>query len=278
MSNNFIKFDMVTRNSEFILEQGLKIAFKKKVNNLKLKKFEYKNCLVEKCNINSFKQGLNKYKKDIIEISKKEISIKNIYYIYCDGASLNNGQKAKDKPMFGSYGYIILKRINDENFRIIESNTDAAPEWTNNYSELIACLNSLKRIKYLCKDNKRSHVIVNTDSQYVTRGATTWMHDWEKKSWKNTFNKPVVNKELWIELFDLLNEFKSLKIVVRFKWTRGHIKNPNDFDSKMNNEVDNLATLALNKFRNKKSREYRDLQYTFLNIKKDKDVIKTNQI
>jgi len=276
---NYIKFDIEIENDEFIIEQILKIPFKKKINDLKRKKYKYIGCIVDIESSQTLEKNLKKFKNKILSVSKKEVFIKNSYNVYCDGASLNNGQKSKDKPSFGSYGYIILKKINHDNFRIVESGTDGAPDWSNNYSELTAALNSLKRIEWICKNDKKANVVLNTDSQYVTRGATTWMHDWYSKNWMNTFNKPVANKELWIELYELLNYLKNtLKITVRFKWTRGHSKNPTDFDSKMNNEVDNLATLALNKFRNKKTREYRELQYMYLNVRNDKKLIKINKI
>lgn len=47
---------------------------------------------------------------------------------------------------------------------------------------------------------------------------TTWIHNWKKKGWRKADKKPVENKELWIELDTLRNEFHN----VNFIKVKGH--------------------------------------------------------
>jgi len=55
--------------------------------------------------------------------------------------------------------------------------------------------------------------------------------NWQKNNWRNAANKPVVNRELWEELYELTQEFKP-------KWTyvKGHHENEH------NNRADIIAT------------------------------------
>jgi ribonuclease HI len=262
----YIKFDIVTKNYEFIVEKDLKIPFKKKINDLKNNRFYYYGCLVpEDCYLDLFKNYKNK--KSIVNIEEKKVNIKNMYHIYCDGAALNNGQKKKGKNVYGSYGYIILKQVSNNLFRIIDSSTKSRENWTNNYSELVGVLDALEKLLYICKDKNKISVNIISDSQYVTRGATTWVHNWIKNNWKNSFNKDVANEDLWRRFLELKNKKPNeTKKIIRFKWTRGHnSKNSNSFDTLLNEECDNLATLALNKYRSKNEQEYRTLKYVLLN-------------
>ena len=49
---------------------------------------------------------------------------------------------------------------------------------TNNRMELMAAIVALEALKEQCE------VILSTDSQYVRRGITQWIHNWKKRGWK----------------------------------------------------------------------------------------------
>lgn len=97
---------------------------------------------------------------------------------------------------------------------------------TNNRMELTAVIEALDAVKPTWP------VTVYTDSQYVSKGATEWLPGWIAKGWKNSSRKPVVNRDLW----ERLNELISKHSVV-FKWVRGHAGN------EMNELADNLANI-----------------------------------
>jgi len=99
---------------------------------------------------------------------------------------------------------------------------------TNNRMELNAAIEALRALK------RPSHVILFTDSTYLRDGIQRWVHSWEKRGWRNSENKPVLNQDLWK---DLLIEARMHHI--EWKWVRGHDTN------KYNNFVDELARIAI---------------------------------
>ena len=60
-------------------------------------------------------------------------------------------------------------------------------------------------------------VVLFTDSTYVLKGITEWIHGWKKRGWKKSDKKPVVNKDLWQRL-DELNNSRD----VNWQWVKGH--------------------------------------------------------
>ncbi|MCD8339557.1 MAG: ribonuclease HI, partial [Burkholderiales bacterium] len=94
---------------------------------------------------------------------------------------------------------------------------------TNNQMELTAAIEALKRLKWRCK------VIIHTDSEYVQKGMTLWIANWQRKNWKRG-EKPVKNAELWKSLLE-----ESQKHDVDWVWVRGHNGDPG------NEKADELA-------------------------------------
>ncbi len=136
--------------------------------------------------------------------------------IYTDGSCLGN-------PGNGGWAAIII--IDEKKTYIKGSKKNT----TNNQMELLAPINALKKIP---KDSK---IQIFTDSKYVKSGITEWIHNWKKNGWKTTGKQNVKNKELWIELDSLSNNFN-----IEWKWVKAH-----SID-KLNNEVDEIARGAAN--------------------------------
>jgi len=99
---------------------------------------------------------------------------------------------------------------------------------TNNRMEMLAAIECLEMLKRECK------VELYSDSEYLIKGATTWMHGWKVKGWKTSGGTPVKNKDLWIRLDKVLKKHK-----VEFIWVKGH-----DGDE-WNERCDELATEAI---------------------------------
>ena len=85
---------------------------------------------------------------------------------------------------------------------------------TNNRMELMGLIEGLKAIK-----NRGTNVRVYSDSVYVLRGASQWIHGWKKKGWKTSDGSDVVNRDLWESLDKLLKSWGG-----KFEWhyLRGH--------------------------------------------------------
>lgn len=84
-------------------------------------------------------------------------------------------------------------------------------ETTNNRMELMAAIKGLEALKRSCD------VVLTTDSQYVRKGITEWIHGWRKNGWKTAAKKPVKNADLWQQL-DHLTAWHN----VEWRWVKGH--------------------------------------------------------
>ena len=82
---------------------------------------------------------------------------------------------------------------------------------TNNRMELTAVIRAFESLKRPCK------VAVHTDSQYVQKGISEWIHGWKKRGWKTAAKEPVKNSDLWREL-DELSQLHD----VNWYWVKGH--------------------------------------------------------
>ena len=136
--------------------------------------------------------------------------------VYTDGACSGN-------PGAGGWGVFIILEQETKKLHGGVLNT------TNNQMELTAVIKALSYID----DNYTTPIdaiSIYTDSQYVKNGITTWIKTWEKNGWKNSANKPVKNKQLWLMLQKLTNDKNIL-----WNWVKGH--NGNEY----NELVDSLA-------------------------------------
>jgi ribonuclease HI len=131
-----------------------------------------------------------------------------------DGACIGN-------PGPGGWAYI-LRYGNHEVEKF-----GSEPHTTNNRMELTAAIMGLRTLKEPCR------VEVITDSEYVKKGITTWIHGWKRNGWRTSAKKPVVNQDLWTELDQLVSNHK-----VVWTWTKGHANHED------NNRADELATQA----------------------------------
>ena len=131
----------------------------------------------------------------------------------------------KGNPGPGGYGCIIRK-----NGKVLELK-GSNPKTTNNIMEMTAAIVALKEL------SKPYAVTLTTDSQYLVKGMTEWIHGWIKKGWINASRQPVKNKELWQELYQLSQKHK-----ITWVWVRGHDGHPE------NERCDQLANEAMSKF------------------------------
>lgn len=99
---------------------------------------------------------------------------------------------------------------------------------TNNRMELMAAIRALSTLREPCV------VQLFTDSEYVRRGITEWMHNWRRNGWRTADRKPVKNADLWREL-----EAESSRHRVQWHWVKGHAGHPG------NERADSLANRGL---------------------------------
>ena len=85
------------------------------------------------------------------------------------------------------------------------------PATTNNRMELVAVIEALVALKRRCP------VVLHTDSQYVQKGITEWIHNWKRRGWKTAAKGPVKNADLWRRLDEVAAGHD-----IDWKWVKGH--------------------------------------------------------
>ena len=119
--------------------------------------------------------------------------------IYTDGACSGN-------PGIGGWGIVIIENNKADIF--LNGGDDNT---TNNRMELTAAIEALKYFE------DRQTITLITDSKYVKDGIQSWIQNWKKNGWKTAAKKPVKNKELWIELDQLISRH-----TISWEWVKGH--------------------------------------------------------
>jgi ribonuclease HI len=137
--------------------------------------------------------------------------------IFCDGACSGN-------PGPGGFGCILRSGAKEREL------SGADPHTTNNRMEMMAAITALESLKRPCD------VVLTTDSQYLVKGMTEWIHGWLKRGWKNSKKEEVLNRDLWERLLELTCVHR-----VQWVWIRGHNGHAE------NERCDELARQAISK-------------------------------
>jgi ribonuclease HI len=82
---------------------------------------------------------------------------------------------------------------------------------TNNQMELRAVLEALKSLP------EPHRITLYTDSQYLRRGITEWLPQWQARGWRTSDKSEVKNQELWQAL-----AAETSRHTVAWKWVKGH--------------------------------------------------------
>ena len=152
--------------------------------------------------------------------------------IYTDGSSRGN-------PGPGGWAAIISyeKLVDSKQAAWVTEIGGREDHTTNNKMELTAAIKSLEFVSKLKSHNaNKPTVSLHTDSEYVMKGITVWVHSWQKKGWKTANRKPVLNQDLWQELLALTERVTSTNSRIEWKYVAGHAGVP------LNERADEIAT------------------------------------
>jgi ribonuclease HI len=137
--------------------------------------------------------------------------------IYTDGGCSGN-------PGPGGWAYVIIEGSGEPGDRagqkspglnIIAEKWGAEKNTTNNRMELGAVIAALEFLSGLAPSPVK--ITVFTDSQYVQKGMTLWIHSWKRNNWRTSGKEPVKNQDLWQRLDELSGRFP-----IRWAWVKGH--------------------------------------------------------
>ncbi len=118
--------------------------------------------------------------------------------IFTDGACSGN-------PGPGGWGAILRSGETEKEL------CGGEPATTNNRMEMMAVIEALQSLK------RPVQARVHTDSQYVQKGISEWIHGWKRRGWKTASKEPVKNEDLWRRL-DALASAHELE----WHWVKGH--------------------------------------------------------
>ena len=136
--------------------------------------------------------------------------------VYTDGGCNPN-------PGPGGWAAILVTPEGDE-----QALSGGDRDTTNNRMELTAALQAITATP------QGSRVVLYTDSQYLRKGITEWLANWQRRGWKKRDGSPVLNQDLWQALVGA-----SQHRDVTWRWVRGHAGNH------YNERVDRLARAAI---------------------------------
>ncbi len=100
-------------------------------------------------------------------------------------------------------------------------------ETTSNRMELMAAIEGLRALKVSCR------VRLVSDSQYLKKGITEFVHRWKSNGWVKSNGEPVLNQDLWDQLDQIARKHE-----IRWEWIAGH------GDHTDQNRADQLALQA----------------------------------
>jgi ribonuclease HI len=145
----------------------------------------------------------------------------NTAIIYTDGGCIGN-------PGPGGWAFVLVRD------GLSTTRNGAERQTTNNRMELTAVIMALRYLDEVGLPSDGEAVRVITDSEYVRRGVSEWIHTWLKNGWKTSNRKPVKNQDLWVVLHELQSERR-----ISWEWVKGHSGN------EFNELCDNLVHEAI---------------------------------
>ncbi|MEA4805152.1 ribonuclease HI [Acetobacterium wieringae] len=149
-----------------------------------------------------------------------------VIHLYTDGGCRGNGKEGENLGAIG--GVLIYPEKN-----VTKEYKQAYENTTNNQMELLAVIEGLKLLKESCE------VHIYSDSAYVVNAyLQNWIGSWKAKNWTRGKAGALKNREIWIELDQLVNRHKVI-----FHKVKGHADNP------YNNRADLLVNQAMDEYR-----------------------------
>ncbi|MES2177512.1 MAG: ribonuclease H [Gemmatimonadota bacterium] len=134
--------------------------------------------------------------------------------IYADESCLGNGREGQNPG--GAAGVIeylseATERLTRWDYWISE------PATTNNR---MALRSAIEAFRVIGRKGGRFRVVFTSDSQYLVKGMTEWVHGWAARGWRRR-EGTIENLELWQELVDVATAHR-----VQWQWVRGHAGHP----------------------------------------------------
>jgi ribonuclease HI len=134
--------------------------------------------------------------------------------IYADESCLGNGREG-DNPG-GAAG--VIEHLNSATERLTRWDYwISEPATTNNR---MALRSAIEAFRVIGRKGGLFRVLFTSDSQYLVKGMTEWVHGWAGRGWRRSGGE-IENLALWKELVDVATPHR-----VQWQWVRGHAGHP----------------------------------------------------
>lgn len=135
---------------------------------------------------------------------------KPLVHIHADESCLGNQHTDKDSP--GGAGGVV--EFWQRHKWVRRDYWISSPATTNNRMAIQSAIVGLGLLKKPCQ------VVFVSDSQYLVRGASEWIHGWARAQWKRKTGA-LENVELWQQLYETVKRHD-----IEWQWIKGHAGHP----------------------------------------------------
>jgi ribonuclease HI len=132
-------------------------------------------------------------------------------YIYADESCLGNQFRDRARPGAAAG---LIERFDERRGWYRRDYAIFEPDTTNNRMAIQSAIVGLESLKRPCD------VVFTSDSQYLVKGMSEWVHGWARKGWKRK-GGPIENLEAWRRLVRSARRHN-----VEWRWVRGHADHP----------------------------------------------------
>lgn len=130
-----------------------------------------------------------------------------VVHIYADESCLGNQFAERANPGAAAG---LVERFDERRGWVRRDFAHFEPDTTNNRMALASGIIPLAALRRPCR------VVFTSDSQYLVKGITEWVHGWARRGWKRR-GGPIENLDLWKRLVR-----EAGRHVIEWRWTRGH--------------------------------------------------------
>lgn len=132
-------------------------------------------------------------------------------YIYADESCLGNQFRDRARPGAAAG---LIETFHQRRGWYRRDYSLFEPDTTNNRMALASAIVGLSSLRRPCD------VVFTSDSQYLVRGMTEWVHGWARKGWKRK-GGPIENLAGWKALVAEARRHR-----VEWRWVKGHADHP----------------------------------------------------
>ncbi len=130
-----------------------------------------------------------------------------VVHMFADESCLGNQFEDRQNPGAAAG---LIERFDERRGWVRRDFAHFDADTTNNRMAIQSGIIGLSSLTRPCR------VVFTSDSQYLIKGITEWVHGWARRGWRRK-GGPIENLELWKQLIR-----EASRHEIEWRWTRGH--------------------------------------------------------